>query len=249
LPSDHDTELKEIAQESASTATAPEFSILIIEDDPVLSEQLCKLLQGEGFGVDVCYNGCTGMEAASSHHYQLILLDVMLPKMSGFELLANLREHSQVPVIILSAKGAEEERIKGLRNGADDYISKPYNSQELLLRIEALLRRCHPSLISNAPSTQTLDSLSVNRVTHKVQVGSNAIDFTPIEFKLLRALMSSPGEILSKALLYQIVLNRSYSSYDRSLDMHLSRVRRKLNAAGWDGSRLQTVHGKGYLLS
>jgi len=189
------------------------------------------------------------MEAASNNQYQLILLDVMLPKMGGFELLANLREHSQVPVIILSAKGAEEERIKGLRSGADDYISKPYNSQELLLRIEALLRRCHPSLISKTPSTHALGSLTVNRVTHKVQVASNAIDFTPMELKLLRALMSSPGEILSKALLYQVVLNRSYSTYDRSLDMHLSRVRRKLNGAGWDGSRLQTVHGKGYLLS
>ena len=242
-------ELKPIVQESASTVTAPEFSVLIIEDDPVLSEQLCKLLQGEGFSVDVCYNGRTGMEAALNNHYQLILLDVMLPKMGGFELLANLREHSQVPVIILSAKGAEEERIKGLRSGADDYISKPYNSQELLLRIEALLRRCHPRLKTNPPATQTLDTLTVNRVTHKVQVALNVIDFTPIEFKLLRALMSTPGEILSKAFLYQIVLNRSYSTYDRSLDMHLSRVRRKLNGAGWDGSRLQTVHGKGYLLS
>jgi len=249
LSNDHDTELKQIAQQSASTATASEFSILIIEDDLVLSEQLCKLLQSEGFSVDACYNGRTGMEAASNNQYQLILLDVMLPKMGGFELLANLREHSQVPVIILSAKGAEEERIKGLRSGADDYISKPYNSQELLLRIEALLRRCHPSLISKTPSTHALGSLTVNRVTHKVQVASNAIDFTPMELKLLRALMSSPGEILSKALLYQVVLNRSYSTYDRSLDMHLSRVRRKLNGAGWDGSRLQTVHGKGYLLS
>jgi two-component system response regulator PfeR len=225
------------------------IKILILEDDQILNDSLAQLLQGQGYQVKQCFEGEQGLVLACSREYNLILLDVMLPEIDGFELLTRLREHDQVPVIILSAKGAEEERIKGLRKGADDYLSKPFNSQELLLRIEALLRRCSPDVEMRLPQIQSLGSLVIDREAQQVKIDSQELELTPIEFKLLRTLMSSPGEVLSKAFLYQSVLNRSFSAYDRSLDMHLSRIRRKLYNAGWDETRLQTVHGKGYLLS
>ncbi len=235
--------------QAISKNSADKFNVLIVEDDSVLGNQLCEFLTAEGFFVDVCVDGGSGFKAAASGRYQLILLDIMLPQLDGVELLSQLRQHSQVPVIILSAKGAEEERILGLRKGADDYVSKPYSSQELLLRIEALLRRCHSQAERLPLSIYRLDRLHIDTVKGSAEVDSTELDLTPIEFKLLKTLIVSVGEVLSKAFLYQSVLNRPYSTYDRSLDMHFSRMRRKLYNAGWDGARLQTVHGKGYILS
>lgn len=231
------------------TSPMSNSNILLIEDDLVLSEQLHNILISEGFCVEICRDGLSGLKEASKDKYQLVVLDVMLPNIDGFELLTRLRECSQVPVIILSAKGAEEERIKGLRKGADDYLSKPFNTQELLLRIEALLRRCNPEDDFKAVGRVKLGGLVLDKTIHQFQVNSHNLELTPVEFKLLRTLVSSQGDILSKAFLYQTVLNRAYSAYDRSLDMHLCRIRRKLNNAGWEGARLQTIHGKGYILS
>jgi len=223
--------------------------LLIVEDDPVLNDQLGALLRDAGFEVDQCTDGNKGLELGSSQPYQLILLDVMLPGIDGFSLLRMLRKTCQTPVIMITAKGAEEERIKGLSQGADDYVSKPFNTTELLLRIEALLRRTQPESAPTVDSLLSLDGLEIDRLQQSAFAHKQLLDMTPIEFKLIWVLALQQGELLSKPYLYQLVLNRAYSSYDRSLDMHLSRVRRKLNSAGWDGSRLQTVHGKGYILA
>lgn len=223
--------------------------LLIVEDDPVLNDQLGTLLREAGFEVDLCTDGNKGLELGSSQPYQLILLDVMLPGIDGFSLLRMLRKTRQTPVIMITAKGAEEERIKGLSQGADDYVTKPFNTTELLLRIEALLRRAQPDSTTIAEGLLSLDGLEINRQQQSAFAHQQLLDMTPIEFKLIWVLALQQGELLSKAYLYQLVLNRPYSNYDRSLDMHLSRVRRKLNSAGWDGSRLQTVHGKGYILA
>ena len=223
--------------------------ILIVEDDVVLGDQLKDLLQREGYEVDLCRDGLSGLKLAARDRHQILLLDIMLPHVDGFELLTEVRQYSHMPVIILSAKGAEEERIKGFQKGADDYVSKPCNPQELMLRIDALLRRCQPVTDAKSPQIQSVGDLVLDRAAQQISVADTSMELTPIEFKLLRTLISSSGEVLSKAFLYQTILNRAYSSYDRSLDMHLSRIRRKLYAAGWDGSRLKTVHGKGYVLS
>lgn len=223
-------------------------SILVIEDDHTLNQQLTDMLGQAGYNVLQAFDGEEGLACAMSGHVSLIVLDVMLPKCDGFTVLAQLRTSSDIPVIMLTAKGAEEKRIRGFQKGTDDYLAKPFNSTELLLRIEALLRRCSPELGSRL-QPQQLDTLVMDPVIKQIHVDSHPLELTPIEYKLLRTLMSSPGETLSKAFLYQTVLNRAYSHYDRSLDMHLSRIRRKLNQAGWDGSRLQTVHGKGYLIA
>jgi len=225
-----------------------DFHILVIEDDPVLNEQLTTLLTDKSYKVDQCFDGEQGLLQASSGHHHLILLDVMLPQRDGFSLLKVLRKTCQTPVIMVTAKGAEQERIQGLSQGADDYVSKPFNPTELLLRVEALLRRSHQNSFDYNDDELSIDELTVNYKHKTVTLKNEALEFTPIELKLLWELMLHKGEVLSKAYLYQRVLNKNIGAYDRSLDMHLSRVRRKLNNANWQGERLQTSHGKGYLL-
>ncbi|MFT6017195.1 MAG: two-component system response regulator PfeR [Candidatus Azotimanducaceae bacterium] len=226
----------------------PADKILIIEDDHILNDQLAVMLGNHGYEVDQCFDGDAGLTFATKQQHQLVLLDVMLPGIDGFSLLSILRENCQTPVIMLTAKGAEEERIKGFNYGADDYLAKPFNSTELLLRIEALLRRSHNQVPKDIRKLR-LDGLYLNRYKSVVSANDKVLDLTPIQFKLLWVLLQNSGDVLSKPYLYQAVLNKTYGAHDRSLDMHLSRVRRKLLDADWPGQRLQTVHGKGYCLA
>jgi DNA-binding response OmpR family regulator len=225
-----------------------DFNILIIEDDKILNLQLTELLTLKGYQVEQCFDGETGLLKASSQQHHLILLDVMLPKRNGFSLLKVLRKSSQTPVIMVTAKNAEQERIQGFSQGADDYVSKPFSAAELLLRIEAILRRSHHQDAEPFKQELTIDGLTINIKKQLVFVEDKELEFTPIQFKLLWELLLNRGEVLSKAYLYQKVLNKNIGAYDRSLDMHLSRVRRKLNEGNWHGDRLQTSHGKGYCL-
>jgi two-component system response regulator PfeR len=228
---------------------APPIRILIIEDDPVLNDQLAALMRRSGYIADQCHGGDRGLELASRQEHQLILLDVMLPDRDGFSLLGILRRTSQVPVIMVTASNAEEQRIKGLGKGADDYVAKPFNTTELLLRIEALLRRCYPDREREVHEVVRLEGLEVDRVGQHASAHGRLIELTPIQFKLLWLLLLNRGEVLTKAYLSQVVLRRSLGEHDRGIDMHLSRVRRKLKDAGWHGERLQTVHGRGYCLT
>lgn len=224
------------------------IKILVIEDDQELSQQLTELLISRGYEVEQCYDGDNGLHRASSGQHNLILLDVMLPVRDGFSLLTMLRKTCQTPVIMVTAKGAEQEKIQGFSQGVDDYVAKPFSTTELLLRIEALLRRSTHMATEQTHQTLNIDNLLINFKDQSVFVEDQALDFTPIQFKLLWELLLHRGEVLSKAYLYQRVLNRNIGAYDRSVDMHLSRVRRKLNNANGPGDRLQTSHGKGYCL-
>lgn len=227
----------------------PPVRVLVVEDDPVLNDQLAQLMACAGYLVDRCFCGESGLELASRHEHQLILLDVMLPQRDGFSLLGILRQTSNVPVIMVTAKGAEEERIMGLSQGADDYLTKPFNTTELLLRVEALLRRSLPEKAHGHGTSCSLDGLLLDRIAQQARAHGKDMGLTPIEFRLLWILLQNRGEILSKAYLSRTVLKRSLGRHDRSLDMHLSRVRRKLKQTGWPETRLQTVHGKGYCLT
>ncbi|NKF52290.1 response regulator transcription factor [Shewanella sp. WXL01] len=219
--------------------------VLIVEDDQELNEQLSQLLTNQGYQVEQSYDGEAGLLKAVSKEFQLILLDVMLPVMDGLSMLKVLRKSCQTPVVMVTAKDAEQERIAGFCQGADDYVAKPFNTTELLLRIEAILRRSQTNQESNRDEL-CFGELKLNSKAHQVTVAGQALEFTPTQFKLLWELLANQGEVLSKAYLYQRVLNRSISAYDRSIDMHLSRVRRKLNEVDGPGDRLQTSHGKGY---
>ncbi|MGR4066903.1 response regulator transcription factor [Billgrantia sp. C5P2] len=221
--------------------------VLVVEDDRTLNGQISRLLEGKGYETQQCYAGEDGLLSALSQRFDLILLDVLLPQLDGFEVLNRLRRLRQTPVIMLTACGAEEERIRGFSRGADDYVPKPFAFAELLLRIEALLRRTLGSTDPGAnPETLSVGSLTLKRSTLSVHYSGRPITLTPIQFRLLWVLMLHQGEALSKPYLYQVVLEREYSRFDRSLDMHLSRVRRKLAEAGMTADCLQTVHGKGY---
>lgn len=222
-------------------------SILVIEDDRTLNGQIARLLEDQGYRTEQCYEGDSGLISALGHCFDLILLDVLLPKLDGFEVLKRLRKTRQTPVMMLTACGAEEERIRGYRRGADDYLPKPFGFTELQLRIEALLRRTLGNTDQRAdPDELSAGPLKLERVSLAVHYVDTAIALTPVQFRLLWVLMLHQGEVLSKPYLYQLVLEREFSRFDRSLDMHLSRVRRKLVDAGMAADRLQTVHGKGY---
>jgi two-component system response regulator PfeR len=221
--------------------------ILIIEDDQSLNQQLAEILQDKGFSVTQCFDGECGLAKALTKKFDLVLLDVLLPKLDGFSVLKRLRSKRETPVIVLTACGAEEERIKGYSQGADDYLPKPFNVQELMLRINALLRRTLVNQNSVFKSSQlNVDKLFLNRSDLSVCYDNQPLIFTTIEFNLLWTLLENRGEVLSKPYLYQVVLEREFSRYDRSLDMHLSRVRRKLVDRGMFADRIKTVHGKGY---
>ena len=172
----------------------------------------------------------------------------MLPDVNGFSVLRRLREQQQTPVIMLTACGAEEERIRGLRHGADDYLPKPFNITELQLRIDAVLRRTRAQESARGGQTQQLqvDELHLDRHAQQARVGDCDLALTPLQFRLLWLLVSHRGEALSKPYLYRMALEREYSQYDRSLDMHVSRIRRRLGEAGLGADRLQTLHGRGY---
>jgi len=225
------------------------ISILIIEDDSILNHQLKRLLEKQGFIVNQCFNGEEGLITAVGGQFDLILLDVSLPERDGYSVLNILRQSRQTPVIILTAHGAEEERIMGFKNGADDYLPKPFNFTELVLRIEAILRRSAgvPHLLPNYSVLQH-DGLKLDRQKQQVFFHDHAVQLTPIQFKLLWTLMQHANHLLSKPQLYRLVMERDFSRYDRSLDMHMSRVRRKLIDVGMPVDRLQTVHGTGYML-
>lgn len=228
-------------------ANLQQASILVIEDDRALNGQIAQLLGSRGYRTHQCFEGESGLLSAVSHRFDLILLDVLLPHLNGFEILNRLRKTHQTPVMMLTACGAEEERIMGYSRGADDYVPKPFSFTELMLRIEALLRRSRGSHDTrSAPDTIELGKLRLNRVSLDVVYDETGIILTQIQFRLLWVLALHQGEALSKPYLYQVVLEKEFSRYDRSLDMHLSRVRRKLVAAGMALDRLQTVHGKGY---
>ena len=224
--------------------------ILIIEDDITLNKQIAALLKDRGFDVHQCHDGNQGLVTALRERFDLILLDVLLPNLNGFSLLSQLRKRKQTPVIMVTACGAEQERIKGYSNGADDYMPKPFSFVEMMLRIEALLRRSL-NVKSNEVTRNSIvvDEITLDRRNLKANFAGKALDLTSTQFKLLWVLLENQNEVLSKPLLYQTVLERSFSRYDRSLDMHMSRVRKKLIEAGMSPTSLATQHGKGYLFS
>lgn len=226
--------------------------ILLVEDDPELASQLQLLLAQRGYPLRWCQDGATALTAALEQSFALILLDIRLPDLDGFQLLSLLRQKIPTPVMILSACGAEADRIQGFTHGADDYLAKPYSFTELLLRIEALLRRCStpqqadPAVLVFQQHGQP--SLTLQRMPAKADFGHQQLALTPVEFKLLWLLLSQRPQLLSKRWLYPLVLERNFAEHDRSLDMHLSRLRKKLSVVGFDGERIITVHGKGYRL-
>lgn len=220
--------------------------ILVVEDDLTINELVSSYLRDAGYHVENVHDGSDGLDKALAQPFDLILLDLMLPSMDGLDVLDKIRQRMQTPVLILTARGGEEDRIRGFRSGADDYLIKPFSLEELGLRIEAILRRCRPQPL--APRTLSAANIFVDGDRHYATAAGQPLTLTPIEFQLLKVLMGDAGKILSKPYLYQAVLDREFSRYDRTLDMHISKIRKKLRDMGLERDIIMTVHGRGYKL-
>ena len=224
--------------------------IIIIDDDEELCELVSEYLTVEGFEVSSVNDGESGLAAALSGEYDMAILDVMLPKMNGFDVLRNLRLESKLPVIMLTARGDDMERIVGLEIGADDYLPKPFNPRELAARLRAILRRAAGD--ESEGSSDTTEKISVDGVeltpaSRVVTVDGVEINLTSVEFELLRALLSEAGKVVRKEDLSESVLERKLSAFDRSLDMHISNLRKKLGTRSDGSDRIKTIRSVGYI--
>ena len=221
--------------------------ILIIDDDEELCELVSEYLTVEGFEVAAVNDGESGLEAADSGKYDLAILDVMLPKMNGFEVLRHIRQKSKLPVLMLTARGDDMERIVGLEIGADDYLPKPFNPRELVARLRAILRRVGDGTERDGSEPVHVDDVELNPASRLATVGGEDLALTSVEFDLLNALLKSAGTIVRKEDLSEEVLGRKLSPFDRSLDMHISNLRKKLGTRDDGTDRIKTIRSVGYI--
>jgi len=225
--------------------------ILVIDDDTELCELLSDYLGQEGFDVEAEHDAEAGLAQALAGGHALAVLDVMLPGMSGFEVLRRLREKSRIPVLMLTARGDDVDRIVGLEMGADDYLPKPFNPRELVARIRAVQRRdsAAPALAVGGAQADTLavGDVELNPGNRTVPRGGEGVELTSVEFSVLEALLSRVGRVVSRDDLAQAALGRKLSAYDRSVDVHVSSLRRKLGPRAGDVERIKAVRGVGYL--
>ena len=222
--------------------------VLLIDDDRELSEMLTQYLANDGFEVTACYDGQSGAEAALRDEFAVVILDVMMPQVSGIEVLRRIRTRSQVPVLMLTAKGDDIDRIVGLEMGADDYVPKPCTPRELAARLRAILRRAN---VDTTPSTETIrvGSLVLWPQRRAAQWLGVALSLTGTEFNLLRILALNAGHVVSRKELSEQGLGRPLARFDRSIDVHLSSVRQKLGTMPDGRPWIQAARGQGYQLA
>lgn len=221
--------------------------ILLIDDDLGLAELLAQLLELEGFTLTLAHDGQTGLQLALTQTFDLILLDVMLPQLNGFEVLKALRAKKQTPVLMLTARGDEIDRVVGLEIGADDYLPKPFNDRELIARIKAIIRRTHQQIDEQQQSVLEFADIKLDPSRQEVICQEQLLILTGTEFSLLYHMIQHSGEVLSKDSLSEKVLGKKLMPFDRSLDMHLSNLRKKLPERSDGRPRVKTLRGKGYI--
>jgi len=220
--------------------------LLLAEDDTNLRQDLERHFLNRGFLVQACASGTQALIAMQQHRFDLMLLDIMLPGVDGLTLLDELRRQQAVPVVLMSALGAEQDRISGFTRGADDYLPKPFSLAKLNARVDALLRRV--ALDRQPPEPRSESSVTLDQARQDVIHHGKAAGLTGSEYRLLVTLHAHPGEALSKAFLYQTVLHRAYTRLDRGLDVHVCNLRRKLTDIGAQHLQIQAVRGQGYIL-
>ncbi len=226
--------------------------VLVVDDDTELCELLVDYLGAEGFDVAAVGTPAEGVAKALSGEHDLVVLDVMLPGGSGFEVLRAIRVRSLIPVIMLTARGDEVDRIVGLEMGADDYLPKPFNPRELTARIRAVERRMESRVTPGAPARDQPPPLVVGDVRldqgrRRVTCDGHLVDTTSVEFDILRVLLGHAGKVVTRDDLASEALGRRHSAYDRSVDVHVSSLRRKIGPQPDGGERIKTVRGAGYL--
>lgn len=218
--------------------------VLIVDDDVQLCRLLAERLGSEGFTIESVHDGVRGLERALSMEHALVVLDLMLPGMTGLDVLRRLRAKSPVPVLILTARGEDIDRILGLEIGADDYVPKPFNPRELIARIRAILRRT--SRVASAAGPLVVGDLRLDPQAREVWLNDTALNLTSVEFTLLEALLRDAGRVITREQLTEAVLGRKLGPFDRVIDVHVSNVRKKLRPSD-HGPRIKSVRGSGYL--
>jgi len=219
-------------------------TILIADDDTELCELLREYLGQEGFEVRLAFDGEQALAESRRPGLDAMVLDIMMPRMNGIDVLRNLRKESELPVIMLTARGDDLDRIIGLELGADDYLAKPANPRELLARIRAILRR---SNTHSAIAVIEVEDLVLNQSRRELQLDGELKELTSTEFSILQLLLQRSGVVVDKKDLYLAALGREPVAYDRSIDMHVSNLRRKLGPARDGSERIETIRGFGYL--
>jgi two-component system response regulator CpxR len=225
------------------------INLLIADDDIELCQLLDDYLSQEGFTVNTAHNGVEAINLINTNRYDLMILDVMMPEKNGFETLQDIRQKSQLPIIMLTAKGEKIDRIVGLEMGADDYVAKPCDPRELVARIRAVIRRT-----SNAPivpkqeqtSTLSINHVKLDKSNRQVTLNGEIIELTSTEFDLLKLLMEHSGKLVTREMISEICLGKKLQAFDRSIDMHLSNVRKKLGDFATGKTRIKTIRGNGY---
>jgi two-component system response regulator CpxR len=223
--------------------------VLVIDDDVGLCELVEEYLGPEGYDVEATHNGERGIDRALSNDHSLVVLDVMLPGMHGFDVLRRIRAKSRIPVLMLTARGDDVDRIVGLEIGADDYLPKPFNPRELVARIRAILRRTQPDegLAGGTRESLIVGDIEMDTSTRAVNRAGEAVELTAVEYDLLERLLRSAGQIAKREELVKEVLGRELSPFDRSIDMHVSNLRKKLGHQLNGMERIKTIRGVGYI--
>ena len=219
--------------------------ILLVEDEKAIREAVAAYLERENYWVTSAADGQQAVEAFKQHHFDLVILDLMLPKLPGESVCKIIRDSSDVPIIMLTAKGEVEDKIIGLELGADDYLVKPFSPRELVARVRALLRRAH---IDSEPQREVLvfGELTIDVSGHKVMVNGEEVDLTASEFKLLTTLSRYPGRVYSRMELVEKVLGYDFEGYERTIDSHVKNLRAKIGDDPRNPTWIFTVHGVGY---
>jgi two-component system response regulator CpxR len=218
--------------------------ILAIDDDVGLTELLAEYLRPEGFTLEAVHDGATGVEKTLSGGYTLIILDIMLPNLGGFEVLRKIRQFSRVPVIMLTARDSTTDRVLGLEIGADDYLPKPFEPRELVARVRSILRRVRPT---PDPGFIVVGDLTLDAGNRCAYQGKYQVNLTSSEFDLLYTLLRSAGQVVSRESLSRATLGREFSPFDRSIDNLVSGLRKKLGTDSSGTERIKSVRGIGYL--
>ena len=233
----------------SALATEMLDKILIIDDDAELCEMLSEYLRKEGFEVETVQHGGRGLERARNGDHHMIVLDVMLPGMNGFDLLRELRTSSDIPVLLLTARGDELDRIVGLEIGADDYLSKPFNARELLARIRAIGRRnVREQRGPNAPKHPVaVGDVELDPASRTITLNGKILEVTTVEFNLLEVLLRAAGNVVSRDEIASVVLGRELSPFDRSIDVHISKLRKKMGNLPNGRERIKTIRNTGYM--
>ncbi len=218
-------------------------TILVVDDDKKLVELVKLYLERAGYLVKVATDGQEALDAATSFRPDLMVLDLMLPELDGLEVCRRVRESSDVPIVMLTAKSTEREKIEGLNLGADDYVTKPFSPGELLARIRAVLRRAGEK---DGPELVSFGGLEIDFPQHRVTVSGREVDLTPTEFRLLAAMASEPGRVFSRARLIHVALGYDFGGFERTIDAHIKNLRRKIESDPRDPKYVVTVFGVGY---